>query len=115
VLFCLTTGIRAIDVSFLLRLSREVRGHAEFCTLTRAHGIAWRKYLETRGLADSTIHRMFSALSVLFNYLCEHNVIPGNPVDGVKCPTADASEGSTPALGDAQAGRLLDAPSADTP
>jgi integrase/recombinase XerD len=35
----------------------------------------------------------------------------GNPVDGVKRPMA---EGSTPALGDLQARRLLEAPPADT-
>ena len=38
----------------------------------------------------------------------------GNPVDGVKRPTANNNEGSTPALGDAQARRLLEAPAPDT-
>lgn len=37
----------------------------------------------------------------------------GNPVDGVKRPIANGNEGSTPALGDAQARKLLEAP-ADT-
>jgi transposase len=50
----------------------------------------------------------------LFDYLCEHNAIAGNPVDGVKRPMANGNEGSTPALGDAQARRLLEAPPADT-
>jgi integrase/recombinase XerD len=77
--------------------------------VTRAHVIAWRKHLETRGLADSTIRRKLSALSALFDYLCEHNAVPGNPVDGVKRPAANANEGSTPALGDGQALKLLDA------
>jgi integrase/recombinase XerD len=44
---------------------------------------------------------MLSALSALFDYMCEHNAVSGN-------------EGSTPALGDAQARKLLEAPSADT-
>jgi len=35
-------------------------------------------------------------------------------VDGVKRPTANGNEGSTPALGDIQARRLLDAPPRDT-
>jgi integrase/recombinase XerD len=35
-------------------------------------------------------------------------------VDGVKRPAAISNEGSTPALGDAQARRLLEAPPADT-
>ena len=38
----------------------------------------------------------------------------GNPVDGVKRPMANNNEGSTPALGDAQARRLLEAPPPDT-
>jgi site-specific recombinase XerD len=44
-------------------------GPAEFRTVTRAHVIAWRKHLEMRGLADSTIRRKLSALSSLFNYI----------------------------------------------
>jgi hypothetical protein len=38
----------------------------------------------------------------------------GNPVDGVKRPMANGNEGSTPALGDRQARKLLEAPPADT-
>ena len=37
-----------------------------------------------------------------------------NPVDGVKRPAANGNEGSTPALGDAQARKPLEAPPADT-
>jgi site-specific recombinase XerD len=91
-----------------------LRGFAEFRTVTRAHVIAWRKGLETRDLTPSTIRRKLSALSSLFDYLCERNAVAGNPVDGVKRPSANANEGSTPALGDAQARKLLDAPPEDT-
>ena len=35
----------------------------------------------------SSIRRKLSALSSLFDYLCERNAVSGNPVDGVK--TAD--------------------------
>ena len=87
---------------------------AELRGVTRAHVIAWRKHLEDRKLTASTIRRKLSALSALFNYLCERNAIAGNPVDGVKRPSANANEGSTPALGDAQARKLLDAPPEDT-
>ena len=89
-------------------------GIAELRSVTRAHVIAWRKDLERRGLAHSSIRRKLSALSALFDYLCEHNAVAGNPVDGVKRPMANGNEGSTPALGDAQARRLLEAPSGDT-
>jgi integrase len=53
-------------------------------------------------------------LSSLFDYLCEHNAVMGNPVDGVKRPMTNGNEGSTPALGDRQARTLLEAPPADT-
>jgi site-specific recombinase XerD len=83
-------------------------------TVVRAHVIAWRKDLESRGLAPASIRRKLSALSSLFDYLCERNAVTGNPVDGVKRPMANGNEGSTPALGDAQARKLLEAPPADT-
>ena len=85
-----------------------------FRTVTRAHVIAWRKALESRNLTPSSIRRKLSALSSLYDYLCERNAVVGNPVDGVKRPAANGNEGSTPALGDAQARRLLEAPAPDT-
>lgn len=86
----------------------------EFRTVTRAHVIAWRETLEDRNLSAPTIRRKLSALSSLFDYLCERNAISGNPVDGVKRPMANSNEGSTPALSDEQARRLLEAPPDDT-
>jgi integrase/recombinase XerD len=83
-------------------------------TVVRSHVIAWRKDMEARSLSAASIRRKLSALSSLFDYLCERNAVLGNPVDGVKRPTANNNEGSTPALGDAQARRLLDAPPGDT-
>ena len=105
-----------------------LRDAVEVRTVTRAHVIAWRKNLESRekrskgrrpgakssGLEDSSIRRKLSALSALFDYLCECNAVAGNPVDGVERPSANGNEGSTPALGDAQARKLLDAPSEKT-
>jgi site-specific recombinase XerD len=61
-----------------------LRGIAELRSITRAHVIAWRKDLEKRVLAASSIRRKLSALSALFDYLCEHNAVSGNPVDGVR-------------------------------
>lgn len=86
----------------------------ELRTIERAHVIAWRKDLESGELAPTSIRRKLSALSSLFDYLCERNAVIGNPVDGVKRPAANGNEGSTPALGDAQARLLLDAPPNDT-
>ena len=68
--------------------------------------------MERRALSASTIRRKLSALSSLFDYLCDRNAVTGNPVDGVKRPMANGNEGSTPALGDSQARKLLEAPPA---
>jgi integrase len=70
--------------------------------------------LESRSLAPTSIRRKLSALSSLFDYLCERNAVLGNPMDGVKRPASNNNEGSTPALGDAQVRRLLEAPPLDT-
>jgi integrase/recombinase XerD len=70
--------------------------------------------MEQRELSPATIRRKLSALSSLFDYLCERNAALGNPVDGVKRPAANGNEGSTPALGDGQARKLLEAPPAGT-
>jgi len=95
--------------------------HAEeFRSVTRAHVIAWRSTLEHAGapapdgtprpLAPATIRRKLSAVSSLFDYLCNENAVESNPVAGVKRPTEGANEGKTPALSDAQARALLKAP-----
>jgi site-specific recombinase XerD len=88
--------------------------YGELRTVARSHVIAWRKDMESRQLSAASIRRKLSALSSLFDYLCEHNAVMGNPVDGVKRPMTNGNEGSTPALGDRQARTLLEAPPADT-
>ena len=91
-----------------------LRGYLELRSVQRSHIINWRKDMEHRALSASTIRRKLSALSSLFDYLCERNAVAGNPVDGVKRPMANGNEGSTPALGDSQARKLLEAPAIDT-
>jgi integrase/recombinase XerD len=88
--------------------------YLELRSIVRSHIIGWRKDMESRGLAPTSIRRKLSALSSLFDYLCERNAVSGNPVEGVKRPVSNGNEGSTPALGEAQARRLLTAPPADT-
>jgi integrase/recombinase XerD len=73
-------------------------------SVARSHFIAWRKHLESRELTPSSIRRKLSAIASLFDYLCEHNAVLGNPVDGVKRPPANSNEGSTPALGEHKLG-----------
>lgn len=100
----------------------------EFRLVTRSHVIAWRDELigrtkervlesglvESEPLSASTIRRKLSALSSLFQYLCENNAVTHNPVKGVSRPNEGSNEGKTSALGDAQARRLLSAPDPET-
>jgi integrase/recombinase XerD len=102
-----------VDVAEFIAFT-TLNDHSALRTVTRAHVIAWRKDMEARSLAPTTIRRKLSALSSLFDYLCERNAVLGNPVDGVKRPASNNNEGSTPALGDAQVRRLLEAPALDT-
>ena len=82
----------------------------EFRTVTRAHIIAWRDDLVRRGLGGSTIRHRLASLASLFEYLCDKNAVTHNPVKGVERPKTESGEGKTPALGDHQARKLLDAP-----
>lgn len=82
----------------------------EFRLVKRSHLIAWRKALEGRKLEPATIRRKLSAVASLFDYLCEANAVPFNPADGVTRPSQGSNEGKSPALGDEEAKRLLDAP-----
>jgi integrase/recombinase XerD len=91
-----------------------LQGYEELRAVTRSHVIAWRKDMEQRKLKPASRRRKLSALSSLFDYLCDRNAVAGNPVDGVERPKANGNEGNTPALGDRQARRLLEAPPADT-
>jgi site-specific recombinase XerD len=92
-----------------------VKQPEEMRQVTSTHLIAWRKDLECRGLAPSSIRRKLAAIASLFDHLCEANAVTHNPVRGVKRPKADTNEGKTPALGDGQARALLEAPQVDTP
>jgi integrase/recombinase XerD len=76
--------------------------------------LAWRTELENQSLSGSTIRRKLAALASLFEYLCNQNAVMHNPVKGVKRPRVESQIGKTPALTNAQARLLLDAPPADT-
>jgi len=102
-----------IDVSEFSRFLRLTKPE-ELRTVTRAHVIAWRTELEARLRSPASIRRKLSAVSSLFEYLCEKNAVVGNPVDGVKRPMANSNEGTTPALSDSQARKLLEAPPEDS-
>jgi integrase/recombinase XerD len=86
----------------------------DFRLITRAHVIAWRDDCTRRALSLATIRLRLSALSSLYQDLCEHNTVPLNPVKGVRRPKANHHEGTRPRLSDAQARALLNAPAAHT-
>ena len=86
----------------------------DFRVVTRAHFIAWRDSLEAKQLSASTVRRKLSALSSLFDYLCNENAVTHNPVTGVERPNEGSNEGKTPAISDAQARALINKPDAET-
>ena len=86
----------------------------EFRDVARAHVIAWRKDLEARELAGSTVRRKLAALSSLFEHLCDCNAVESNPVKGVRRPRVVSYEGKSPALSDDHARMLLHAPDPST-
>ena len=82
--------------------------------VSRSHVIAWRDLLSNNGASPATVRRKLSAVASMFDYLCDKNAVETNPVDGVKRPMADNNEGKTPAISDAQAKKLLNAPDPKT-
>lgn len=91
-----------------------IQNPVEFRIVTRSHVIAWRKALEAKNFSVASIRRKLSALSSLFDYLCEHNAVTHNPVKGVKRPMANNNEGKTPAISNDQARKLLETPPEET-
>ena len=91
-----------------------IREPHEFRIVARSHLIAWRKQLELRNLAPASVRRKLSAVTSLFDHLCESNAITHNPCDGVKRPNLDSNEGKSAALGDDQAKLLLNFPPTDS-
>jgi len=91
-----------------------IQNPEEFRIVTRAHIIAWREDLLSRSLSSMSIRHRLSSLSSLFEYLCEKNTVTHNPVKGVKRLAVESYEGKTPAIGDHQARKLLDAPVDDS-
>jgi integrase/recombinase XerD len=108
-----TRRIYKVDIRDFARFIGMTRPE-EFRGVSRAHVIAYRDELLHRQLQGATVRRKLAALSSLFEYLCDRNAVAVNPVKGVARPKVDSYEGKTPALSDAQARRLLEAPEGDS-
>lgn len=91
-----------------------------FRLVTRSHVIAWRDDLTRRvtrsgkKLGNVTVRHRLTALSALYNYLCDRNAVLYNPCKGVRRPTVIRRTGRTPAIADRQARGLLNAPEHET-
>lgn len=91
----------------------DLQSAEELYSLTRAHVIAWRDDLMTRGASPRTIASRLSALSSLYGHLCERQLAPVNPTTGVKRPKVTSQTVETPALTREQVRAILDAPNLD--
>jgi len=98
-----------IDIQSFMQFA-GITNSKELQTVKRSHILAWRCDMETQGLSGATIRRRMSALSSLFESLCDSHDAIHNPTRGVKRPRVDCLIGKTPALSKEQARALLDAP-----
>src|SRR5260370_22600650 len=62
-------------------------------SVDRSHIISCRKDMERRGLAPASIRRKLSALSSLFDYLCERNAVTGSDSRGQKTSFSPVGDG----------------------
>ena len=78
--------------------------------VSAGHLITWRDRLTESGATPRTVNNRLSALSSLFNHLCEKQVIAINPVNGLKRPKVNQERVETPILTTHQVRQMLDAP-----
>jgi hypothetical protein len=76
-------------------------------TVSRAHVIVWRKHIEVRAVLSPRRSVTSSRPCAIIS--ASVNAIAFNPFDRFERQVANGNEGSAPALGDAQARKLLDA------
>lgn len=91
-----------------IKSAEDLRG------MRQAHMIAWRDRLIELGHSERTITNRLSAVSSLFDHLCEKQLVPTNPVNGIKRPKVDQTRVKSPLLTKQQVRRLLDAPDPNT-
>lgn len=103
----------AADVREFLRLC-DIGSVEQLCNVTRGHVIGWRERLIAQGAGPATQRRKLAALASLFRFMCARGLVAVNPVLGVRRPAVGTYLGQTPALSDAQARALLDAPDTGT-
>ncbi len=70
----------------------------ELRNINQANILSWRDSLIKSGASNRTVNNRMSALSSLFNHLCEKQLVATNPVKGLKRPKVNQKTVKTPAL-----------------
>lgn len=83
-------------------------------SVSAGHLIAWRDNLTGAGAANRTVNNRLSALSSLFDHLCEKQVMAINPVNGLKRPKVNQAQVETPIITKYQVRDMLNAPDKST-
>ncbi len=107
-----TKATYSISVREFFHFHRMV-GQNDLCTSTQAHVISWRDAMIEAEMAESTINSRISALSSLFNFLCEKQIMAINPAQGIIRPKVEQDHVKAPVLTKEQARLVLDAPGLD--
>ena len=97
-------AVRAFVAFHGLQNLEELRG------IGPAHVIAWRQFLLDEGAAHRTVNARLSAISSLFDHLCEKQVVKENPIKGIKRPRVNRDRVATPVITPQQVRSILDAP-----
>lgn len=88
----------------------EITAVKDLRQVSAGHLISWRDALMQAGAKPRTVNNRLSALSSLFNHLCHQQLIPINPVKGLKRPRVNQDRVETPIITKQQVRALLDAP-----
>jgi len=79
-------------------------------SVSSIHLISWRDAMIQAGAKPRTVNNRLSALSSLFNHLCERQIVSINPVNGLKRPKVNQERVETPLVTKEQVRTLLDTP-----
>ena len=79
------------------------------------HIISWRDAMIKSGASNRTVNSRISALSSLFDHLCEKQLMSINPTHGLIRPKVQQDQVESPVLTKEQARMILDSPGMDTP
>lgn len=96
--------------SFLSTLG--IHTEVQFLTVEPGHISKWIETLKANEQSPATIRRKTAAVSSMYHFFCQNNLLRINPAATVLRPKVESYEGKTPTLSDIQARQLLDA--ADT-